>query len=116
MNTNTLLSSRVMIKEKRKEETGIVNVKSKVIGGDLSCEIKPMLQFIDCNLVQYFRLNDNVCTLIMIENLGYTSVDKSLRHCEHFDTSTYLQDHLQFQTIPNERRNCERRKMWLKFS
>jgi len=43
----------------------------------------------------------------MIKDLGYTSVDKSLRTCEHFDTSIYLQD---------RQLHDERRRMWLKFS
>jgi len=44
---------------------------------------------------------------LMIKDLGYTSVDKSLRTCEHFDTSIYLQD---------RQLHDERRRMWLKFS
>lgn len=72
----TLLSSRSMLESvnKRKEGTRAGDVKSKVMAEIYSCGIKP------------------VCTLIMIKDLGYTSVDKSLRTCEHFDTSIYLQD------------------------
>ena len=71
----TLLSSRSMLESvnKRKEGTRAGDVKSKVMAEIYSCGIKP------------------VCTL-MIKDLGYTSVDKSLRTCEHFDTSIYLQD------------------------
>ena len=73
--SKVLLSSRVILESvnKRKEGTHAGDVKSKVMAEIYSCEIKP------------------VCTL-MIKDLGYTSVDKSLRTCEHFDTSIYLQD------------------------
>ena len=90
--SNTLLSFRVMLENKRKEGTHVEDVKSKVMAEIYSCEIKPCVT--------------KVCTL-MIKDLGYTSVDKSLRTCEHFDTSIYLQD---------RRLHDERRRMWLKFS
>ena len=75
-----LLSFRVIL-EKRKEGTRAGDVKSKVMAEIYSCGIKPKVQSV--------YMND--CTL-MIKDLGYTSVDKSLRTCEHFDTSIYLQD------------------------
>ena len=78
--STTLLSSRSMLESvnKRKEGTRAGDVKSKVMAEIYSCGIKPCVT--------------KVCTLIMIKDLGYTSVDKSLRTCEHFDTSIYLQD------------------------
>ena len=79
MNNESLLSFCVMNVEEL-TRTRDENVKSKVIGEDLSCEIKPSLQ--KC-----------VSTLMIFDQGYYTSVDKSLRHCERFDTSTYLQDH-----------------------
>ena len=90
----TLLSSRSMLESvnKRKEGTRAGDVKSKVMAEIYSCGIKPEVQSI--------TLNDNVCTLMMIKDLGYTSVDKSLRTCEHFDTSIYLQD----RRVHDERR------------
>lgn len=77
--SNTLLSSQPMLESvnKRKEGTRAGDVKSKVMAEIYSCGVKPSCV---------------VCTLIMIKDLGYTSVDKSLRTCEHFDTSIYLQD------------------------
>ena len=84
---------------KRKEGTHAGDVKSKVMAEIYSCGIKPK--------VQSTMLNENVCTLIMIKDLGYTSVDKSLRTCEHYDTSIYLQD---------RQKHDERRRIWLKFS
>ena len=74
------------MKLKKNKGTQDGNVKSKVIGEDLSCGIKPSLQK-HCNLC--------VSTLMIFDQGYYTSVDKSLRHCERFDTSTYLQDRRQ---------------------
>ena len=71
----TLLSSRSMLESvnKRKEGTRAGDVKSKVMAEIYSCGIKPKVQSV--------YMND--CTLIMIKDLGYTSVDKSLRTCEN---------------------------------
>jgi hypothetical protein len=86
MNNESLCTFRVMKVDeiKRNKGTQDGNVKSKVMGEDLSCGIKPSLQK-HCNLC--------VSTLMIFDQGYYTSVDKSLRHCERFDTSTYLQDH-----------------------
>ena len=88
MNNKSLLLSHVMKVEENniKEETQTENVKSKVMALIFSCGIKPSLQE---------HCNSCVSTLMIIDQGYYTSVDKSLRHCERFDTSTYLQDHLQ---------------------
>lgn len=57
-----------------------------------SCGIKPKVQLGKIEFCVY---------ALMIKYLGYTSVVKSLRTCERFDTSIYLQDHLQSEVGEN---------------